>query len=171
MHQSKQCTVCKEYKPLTEYSPDKRIASGLQSRCKFCYAAIMRNRRVKNPEANRLAVKEYTQKNYKKKLEMNRVYRLKNPNKVSEWKAKDRLVNKVRVLADNAKRRYKLKGEITPEMKQIYALRDFYTAMSLGDEFHVDHIVPLSKGGEHNAFNLQILPAIDNLRKGSNATQ
>jgi predicted nucleic acid-binding Zn-ribbon protein len=34
-----------------------------------------------------------------------------------------------------------------------------------GIEHHVDHIQPLSKGGEHNAFNLQLLTADDNLSK------
>jgi len=166
MLQNKQCTSCKQHKSIAEYSPDTRIASGVQSRCKVCYAEIMRKRRAVNPDAHRLSVKNYVQKNYAKKLEKNRLYRINNPEKVSAWKAKDRTVNKSRVLADNAKRRYKLSGKITPEVKQIYALRDFYAAMSLGEDFHVDHIVPLAKGGSHSAFNLQILPAIDNLRKG-----
>ena len=167
MHQNKQCTVCKMLKPLTDYSPDKRIASGLQSRCKVCYAKIMRERRYANPDSHRQAVKKSTQKNYEKKLLRNQQYRANNPEKVSAWKAKDRTVNKARVLADNAKRRYKLNGKLTPEIKQLYALRDFYEAMSLGENFHVDHIIPLAKGGEHAAFNLQVLPAIDNLRKGA----
>ena len=34
-----------------------------------------------------------------------------------------------------------------------------------GIEHHVDHIQPLSKGGEHAMFNLQILPASENLSK------
>ena len=33
--------------------------------------------------------------------------------------------------------------------------------------FHVDHIIPLSKGGLHHEDNLRIIPAITNLRKGS----
>lgn len=37
----------------------------------------------------------------------------------------------------------------------------------LGVQFHVDHIVPLSKGGAHTPENLQILPASVNLRKGA----
>lgn len=166
MLQNKQCTVCKILKPLSDYSPDRRIASGLQSRCKVCYAKIMRDRRAANPVAHRQSVKKSVQKNYQKKLLSNQRYRANNPEKVSAWKVKDRTVNKARVLADNAKRRYKLSGKITSEIKQLYALRDFYEAMSLGDNFHVDHIVPLSKGGAHAAFNLQVLPAIDNLRKG-----
>ena len=59
-----------------------------------------------------------------------------------------------------------MNGKLSPSINQIYALRDFYVAMSLGDNFHVDHIVPLAKGGLHCHTNLRVIPAIDNLRKG-----
>ena len=162
----KSCTVCKQLKPITEYSPDKRISSGVQSRCKVCYANIMRSRRLINPEAHRQAVKKHTANNYSKKLENNAKYRTSNPSKVFEWKKKDRIVNKARISADNAMRRYKMNGKLNPSINQMYALRDFYVAMSLGDNFHVDHIVPLAKGGLHCHTNLRVIPAIDNLRKG-----
>jgi len=163
----KTCTYCNEVKELSEFSPDKRIASGFQSRCKQCYAAIMRDRRRANPEAHRLSIKLSTQRHYEAKLERNRRYRAENPDKVSEWKTGDRRRNKARVLADNASRRALQRVPLTPEVVQMYALRDFYRAMSLGEEFHVDHIVPLSKGGAHVHTNLQVIPAIDNLRKGA----
>lgn len=160
------CTCCLKEKPLFEFSPDKRVASGVQSRCKPCYAEIMKTRRLSNPEAHRLSVKLSTKKHYKAKLARNKRYRLENIDKVAAWKARDRLVNKARVLANNASRRALQKAPLTPEIIQIYALRDFYQAMSLGDKFHVDHIIPLSKGGCHVHTNLQVIPAIDNLRKG-----
>jgi len=34
-----------------------------------------------------------------------------------------------------------------------------------GVTMHVDHIIPLAKGGLHHPLNLQIIPAIDNLEK------
>ena len=163
----KTCTCCKESKELSEFSPDKRIASGFQSRCKQCFATIVRDRRRANPEAHRLSIKLSTQRNYQAKLARNRRYRLENPEKVAEWKAGDRHRNKARVLADNAGRRALQRAPLTPEIVQMYALRDFYRAMSLGEEFHVDHIIPLSKGGSHVHTNLQVIPAIDNLRKGA----
>ena len=163
----KTCTCCKETKELSEFSPDNRISSGFQSRCKKCFATIMRDRRRANPEAHRLSIKLSTQRHYAAKLERNKRYRLENPDKVSAWKAKDRKINKARVLADNASRRALQKTPLTPEIIQIYALRDFYKAMSLGEDFHVDHIIPLSKGGSHVHTNLQVIPAIDNLRKGA----
>jgi 5-methylcytosine-specific restriction endonuclease McrA len=128
------------------------------------------NRRIKhaeNPEHFRRLVAESTKRNYNKKLQSNNLYRKNNPDKVSLWKKKDRIENKVRILADNAMRRTKLKTPITSEIKQIYALRDFYKAMSLGDEFHVDHVIPVAKGGLHTIENLMIIPAICNLRKGA----
>ena len=163
----KVCTVCKMDKPLFDYSPDKRIKSGVQSRCKPCYAKIMKERRAKDPGAHRDAVKNSTAKHYQKKLQRNNEYRKNNPHKVKQWKRKDRLVNKPRVLADNARRRGWTRGETSPEVEQLYALRDFYRSMSLGEEFHVDHIQPLSKGGLHVFSNMQVIPAIDNLRKGA----
>jgi 5-methylcytosine-specific restriction endonuclease McrA len=163
---NKQCTACKQIKLLTEYSPSKRGGLGVQAKCKPCYAEIMRARRLANPTAHRESVKKSTAKHYDKKLERNSAYRMANPDKVSAWKRNDRTLNKSRVHADNAMRRTKLSGQLTPEIKQIYALRDFYKAMSLGENFHVDHIVPIAKGGLHISHNLQILEAKDNLRKG-----
>jgi 5-methylcytosine-specific restriction endonuclease McrA len=163
----KQCSKCKLIKPFAEFSPDKRVPSGCQSKCKICVAEHRRIKHAENPEHYRRLVAESVQRNYQKKLDRNQKYRLNNLDKVANWKQKDRQTNKSRINADCAMRRAKLKTPITPEIKQIYALRDFYKAMSLGDAFHVDHIIPVSKGGLHIASNLQILTAIDNLRKGA----
>tara|TARA_Y100000004_G_scaffold80752_2_gene90764 strand:+ start:2714 stop:3316 length:603 start_codon:yes stop_codon:yes gene_type:complete len=38
----------------------------------------------------------------------------------------------------------------------------------LGIKFHVDHIVPLSRGGLHHPSNLQVVPAVWNMRKYNN---
>ena len=162
----KQCTACKQTKPIIEYSPSKHGGFGVQAKCKPCYAELMKARRLDNPLAHREAVKKSTEKHYDKKLQRNNAYRLANPDKVSAWKQKDRTVNKARISADNAMRRSKINGKLTPEINQMYALRNFYIAMSLGDNFHVDHITPLAKGGFHCHTNLRVLPAIDNLRKG-----
>lgn len=163
----KQCTTCKQLKPIAEYSPSKRGGLGVQAKCKPCYAELMKARRAVNPIAHREAVKKSTEKNYGKKLQRNSAYRANNPDKVATWKRKDRLLNKARVHANNAMRRAKTATPITPEIKEIYALRDFYKAMSLGESFHVDHIIPVAKGGLHVVENLRVIPAICNLRKGT----
>lgn len=164
----KTCTRCKTEKPLFDFSPDKRLKSGVQSCCKNCFAEMAQIKRAENPQPHRDSIKRSTQKHYEKKLARNRRYRAAQPEKVKAWKQKDRTLNKSRILADNAKRRALFSEKLTVEVKQVYALRDFYQAMSLGEVFHVDHVVPLSKGGRHVYENLQVIPAIDNLRKGAN---
>lgn len=164
--QSKQCSKCKKVKEFRYFSPDKRVPSGCQSRCKVCMAENRRLKHAENPEHFRRLVSESTKRHYDKKLQRNNDYRAKNPEKVFLWKQKDRTVNRARVSADNAMRRSKKIGGLTTEINQIYALRDFYISMSLGEKFHVDHIIPLAVGGKHCHTNLRVIPAIDNLRKG-----
>ena len=163
---NKQCSKCKEVKEFSCFSPDNRVPSGCQSRCKICMAENKRQQHAANPEHFRRLVAESTKRHYAKKLQRNNDYRAKNPEKVSVWKQKDRTVNRARVSADNAMRRAKTTGKLTPEINEVYALRDFYIAMSLGDKFHVDHITPLAVGGKHCHTNLRVIPAVDNLRKG-----
>lgn len=52
-----------------------------------------------------------------------------------------------------------------PYVKAIYAVARAWRAA--GVDVHVDHIVPIARGGEHAWQNLTILPAVDNLRKGA----
>jgi hypothetical protein len=164
---NKFCPNCNTEKSVTLFSPNRRVPSGLSSWCKPCNTSAAKIRRLNNPQAHRENVKKSTQKHYEKKLERNQLYRKNNPEKVKQWKSKDREKNKVRILADNAKRRSLTKTPLTPDIKMIYALRDFMQAMSLGEIFHVDHIIPVSKNGPHTLENLQIIPAICNLRKGA----
>lgn len=42
--ESKQCSKCREVKPLSEYNPDKNIKTGLRAQCKECQYAVQRNR-------------------------------------------------------------------------------------------------------------------------------
>lgn len=163
----KSCSCCKEIKDFSYFSPDKRVPSQCSSKCKSCSALKAKENRIKNPNKAKEAASRYAKTHADTILKRNSEYRLNNPEKVAEWKKKDRTLNKARIAADNAKRRISTKGTLSSEVKQIYALRDFYVAMSLGEAFHVDHIVPISKGGLHEADNLQVLPAVDNLRKGA----
>lgn len=50
------------------------------------------------------------------------------------------------------------------QINQVYRLRDQLT-MQTGVEFHVDHYIPVSKGGKHVPENLWVIPAEQNRRK------
>ena len=67
---------------------------------------------------------------------------------------------------------YELWGELLLPIDERNAIREICKSAQVrtertGIEYHVDHIQPLSKGGEHAAFNLQILTAEENLSKGN----
>lgn len=59
-----------------------------------------------------------------------------------------------------------LNREEMDRIYKIYAECQFLTEVT-GIQHHVDHIMPLSKGGLHHPDNLQILTAEENLKKGS----
>ena len=52
-------------------------------------------------------------------------------------------------------------------IKELYLESQLLTEET-GVEHHVDHLQPLSKGGEHRLINLQILSADENMSKGNN---
>ena len=65
---------------------------------------------------------------------------------------------------------YRVFSEVLLPAKERKAIQELYLEAqyqteTTGVEHHVDHIQPLSKGGEHLLFNLQILPAEENLSK------
>jgi len=58
----------------------------------------------------------------------------------------------------------------TPELTGLgkeRILNLYKLAKALPGEWHVDHIIPLSKGGLHHPDNLQVIPAEDNLKKNA----
>lgn len=53
------------------------------------------------------------------------------------------------------------------QIKQIYDERSRLNNDAGYILYHVDHDLPLSKGGQHHPNNLQIITALENVRKGS----
>ena len=111
--------------------------------------------------------------NKTERLSYSREYRKLNPNKVKEachnWYNK----NKAKVNAASKAREAGLLKDYKalPENSKA-VVRGIYEASQrvsecLGVPFHVDHIVPISKGGTHSPENLQIVPAKWNLQKGN----
>ena len=125
------------------FHKDSRQSSGRRPDCKACVKA-------RSSDGRYLAsAREWRNNN----LELSR-------STTTRWQRE----NRGRMLEYSAARRAKTRTNC-PRVAALYAVAAALRAD--GWDVHVDHIVPLSKGGPHVFENLQILPAIENLRKGA----
>ena len=139
------CTKCGAEKSHTEFSKNRSNKDELQSWCKTCD-----NKRRK----------KYHEDNRDKKLEYMRNYRRSNHGKVKTY------------LNIQKRRAIKLKASVPLTENEQLALQILIEeALLLGDGWHLDHIVPLSKGGLHHPDNLQIVRASYNLSKNNKIWQ
>jgi hypothetical protein len=56
------------------------------------------------------------------------------------------------------------------QIRQIYEERDRLNQAAGFICYHVDHVAPLARGGQHHPGNLQLITASENVRKGSRTT-
>ncbi len=183
----KTCLCCLENKPLEAFHKKKQAKDGLYPYCKIC-------KKVKDKESyekhkdKRYAISRVWQKeniektrSYKQtwasnNKEVTKAWSASNREKLNEWNRAWKAANKPKVLA-NTRMRQANKVKATPlwadskEIQYYYNIAAYFTELSGGFvKYHVDHIVPL-KGknvcGLHVQNNLQVLKAVDNLRKSN----
>lgn len=157
----KSCSKCKETKELGGFRPNKQGKLGRHSVCKTC-ESIGKKKYYKN---NRHRIIENTT-NYQKTPKGREVRR----KALTKW----RIANKD--LHNFHSTKYKLQKTqacpdwLTPE--QIAEIKEIY--ISKPDGYHVDHIIPLqgkTVSGLHVPWNLQHLPAEENLSKSNKFSQ
>ena len=141
----KVCTKCGEKLPNTE----EFFRVG-RHQCRKCNTEYSRQWRKNNKDRSRVWI---------------------NSNKISSRKANKKWhsANKDKVLVLNAKRRSDKLNQ-TPVLTDLEKQKiSLYYKISayLGDFWHVDHAIPLSKGGLHHPDNLQIISAEENLKKNA----
>jgi hypothetical protein len=130
-----------------------------------------------NKEIYKLKAENWVAENKEQSTENKKNWVIKNKQKINkyfrEWKA----LNKCKVYAWTAKRRGALLNA-TPSWlskEELNKISEFYIcaemfAMYTGEKYHVDHIIPLrgkTVNGLHVPWNLQVIPAKENLVKSN----
>jgi hypothetical protein len=184
----KLCTCCNQNKNFSDFYKDKSRKDGYRPSCKSCGLTYRESNRSKiaekqreysdlNKEKERLRVKKYYESNKIRILIDHRKYRDSNKSAKMRSNRLYRILNVSRIHSLSAKRRA-MKINATPawltkeDHVQIQELYEIAQAFKLytGQQYHVDHIVPLQGKnvcGLHVPWNLQVLEASENIRKSN----
>lgn len=180
----KTCSKCKETKPATNeyFARCKAKRDGLHSLCKPCAAEYGRQWRATNAEslaqkkrAYALAQKDNRAKYFRyyylahreQMIARAKEWRERNPDQSRQyfrkyhpaWRAANKEATRAIVRRRRAIR-LKAQGSHTAEdiERQYKAQRGkcYYCAIMVGDKYHADHVIPLSRGGSDGPENIVI---------------
>lgn len=137
---------------------------------------INRRKRLKNPEYYREAVRRYRERHSEKVAERAARYRAENADRIraaerERSKSPEALLKSRAKNAKRAARKRNAEGAYTAA--DVHALlkaqkgRCAYCRGKLAAAYHVDHIIPLSRGGPNTRANIQICCVSCNCRKGT----
>ena len=142
---------------------------------------IVRKWQKKNPEKVKERQRKYREENPEKVKERHRKYREENPEKVKELVRKWREENPDKVKAQRVNGSYvrrvrelntgaPLKTKLTAGGLDLLIQRQDFRCASCNKDItqdnHLDHMIPLSRGGTNSMDNVQYLCSVCNLTKG-----
>lgn len=186
-----QCTGCGEVFPLTTefFHKNHRIKSGFERRCKKCRCESSRRWASQNPERvkencrlwyaknaerDRANTRRWASQNPEKVKEKHRNWRIANPEKARENLLRWSKENPEKIRAYSARRRArKLDAPGSHSAEDIHLQyksqrgKCWHCGKKVGDTYHVDHLIPLYKGGSNDARNIVISCPTCNSSKGA----
>ena len=165
----KTCTKCGETKQLTEFDKNAGTRDGLYAWCKACARAKDRKWRATNPDKQKTYDAKRNQEARRAYLAKwraeNREYRQTT---TSKWFA-DNPVAKLIYAQNRRARKLDAGGKLSKDLaKRLFKLQRGKCACCgkpLGDNYHLDHIMPLALGGTNEDSNIQLLRAECNMQK------
>lgn len=188
----KTCTRCGETKPLEQFATRSGARDGHSPWCKACFKDHYRKtadaagvRRREWIHANPNYFKDYYRANRAKKIAAARQYAVAHAEERREWMRRYAAENREKINA--ASREYQRrtghkysKARMLAKRTRVVETVDRREVFTRGAgrcgicaepvdlaTFHIDHIIPLARGGEHSYANTQPAHPLCNLQKGA----
>ena len=173
----KNCSWCKQDLPVENFRKrlDKwKNPTLIFSWCKSCENQKSREQYEKHKARKDAQNKRWYEENKKSRLISQYAWAKKNKDKIAKIQKKHRRSNLAKDCAKVSLRRAK-KIQATPFWANLNIIQCYYSVSAMlnreGEiKYHVDHIIPLNGKnvcGLHNEFNLRVIPAIQNMKKGN----
>ena len=161
--EQKHCSRCNEWKPLEDFYKDNSKWDGLHAFCKKCTSKIDHDTYMKDPQSKYKKVLEYQRRTGR--ISRYHPYDPKyysSPNGKEHKKKNDQ---KRRELIKAANAEHKITPEDIDNVKLKYNNRCAYCGKDCTEIYHIDHILPLCRGGKNNIENLALSCPRCNYRK------
>ncbi len=161
----KRCTKCGNQYPATlaYFYPDKRNKNGLHAWCKICNREHSRIHSKEWRKANPVQAREIYKRNHEKYKQRERIRR----------KAYVK-VNAPKYAANTRNRRAKLRqadgSHDADDIRHQYEAQKgkcYWCGEKVGKTYHVDHVIPIDRGGDNYPSNLVIACATCNESKSN----
>ena len=173
----KKCSTCKAEKELSFFHIRKDVKSGYSAQCKSCRNSKIMEAHRNNPESTKQAKRRYyaSEKGKAQKRKEETAYVESGGRAKAEARRAERPLSEPR---KNARLKYAVvKRTADKDLSEldIFVLSEAISLAKLrekmlGIKWHVDHIIPVSKGGASNHDNIQVVPALWNRRKSNKHT-
>lgn len=132
--------------------------------CKKCEAESQRIKRIVNADSIKANRDKWREKNKEKLLAQGRVWKEANKEKMDEWQIQWNAANREKIRALCHKHR-KFKVVQKKNFTAADVVRKFieqqgacaYCGIDVVDDYHIDHIVPVSKGGANDVKNIHVV--------------
>lgn len=163
------CKKCGETKPTIEFSKRAGTHDGLQYQCKSCCKASYAAWRTANLGKDRARAAAWTAANPDKRKAIKVEWDEANPGYIVRWNAANPEVKRVHNHNRRARKR-EAGGKLSKGLSEkLFKLQRGKCACGcqqpLGDDYHLDHLMPLALGGPNEDRNMQLLRAKCNLQK------
>ena len=184
---AKTCSVCGYEKYASEFSKNKKTKDGMRQQCKACDKAARAIYYAANSDARKDAAAAWYQANKGRAIANKAAWVANNAdrarNALTTWRAANG--DKIKAYAANYRaanleprrlhqqnRRSRARGaggKLSKELPaKLFSLQKGMCPcckQPLGDNYHLDHIMPLALGGSNTDDNMQLLRAICNQKK------